>query len=269
MRTELDDLADKILAAPKYRGIGIPRETILDLLEDADRNGLTGKRALKAARKKLHNIIAPYLGDPDYPAAQAALTAAFNAGDEDAVQAACLGLLKMHASTRERVSLLGAFYTRLFGLTGVPRVVLDLACGLHPLSFPWMGLGTSTAYHAYDIHQPRIELLNHYFSLQGLPQAARLQDILVDPPAIKADIAFFFKEAHRFEKRRRGCNLPMWRALDVHWLLVSLPSHSLKGADLEDQHRRLVAEIIAGENWPMTEITFENEIVFCVEIGQA
>ncbi len=35
---------------------------------------------------------------------------------------------------------------------------------------------------------------------------ARVQDILIKPPDVEADIAFFFKEAHRFEQRQHGCN---------------------------------------------------------------
>ena len=45
--------------------------------------------------------------------------------------------------------------------------VLDLACGLHPLAFPWMGLPLTTQYYAYDIHQPRVDLIGHFFNFKS------------------------------------------------------------------------------------------------------
>jgi len=91
------------------------------------------------------------------------------------------------------------------------------------------------------------------------------QDILVNPPAIEADVAFFFKEAHRFEQRRKGCNREFWQQIHARHLLVSLPTQNLTGTHPKtDQHRRLVMESIAGLPWQVQEIEFENEIVFCI-----
>lgn len=264
----LDELVDDILSTRKYRDLGIPTETLRDLLVRELPRHRSAKDAVKAVRKKLHNIVADYLGDPDYPAASFALEAAFQSGDLSQVKAACAAVLDTHASTRERLSILADFYPRLFALTGQPQVVLDLACGLHPLGFPWMGLPLSVQYHAYDIHAPRVDFINHYFVLQGLPPLAVHQDILMTPPQIEGDVAFFFKEAHRFEQRQHGCNLLFWQALKVRWLLVSLPPASLTGRhSLVDGHRQLVKQAIAGQPWRVTEILFENELVFCIDKG--
>ena len=168
----------------------------------------------------------------------------------------CAELLKTHASTRERLAYQSEFYAAIFAVTGMPKTILDLACGLNPLAFAWMGLPLTTQYHAYDLHQPRVELINHYFKLQGLAQLAEHGDILVHPPQIQAEVAFFFKEAHRFEQRRRGCNREFWLALNVNWLVVTLPASSLTGRhDLAVGHRKLVSETLAGLDWPMQRTT--------------
>ena len=205
-------------------------DTLRDVLErEVSASGRSSKEALKAVRQKLHNIVAPYLGDPEYPAAERELAAAFASADPQAVRAACAGILSAHASTRERISILDEFYPRIFAATGKPAAILDVACGLNPLTFPWMGLPLTTRYHAYDIHGPRVEFLNRYFRLQGLAELAQQQDVLVHPPEEEAEVALLFKEAHRFEQRQRGCNAPLWDALRVRYLLVSLPTHSLSG----------------------------------------
>ncbi len=269
MPDDLQPLIDEILSARPYRGLGLPAETVRQLLAQELPRHRSQKDAIKSVRQKLHNIVAPYLGDPDYPAAAAQLDLAFDSRDPLQVQAACRQLLSSHASTRERLPLLPDFYSRLWSVTGIPSSVLDLACGLHPFGLPWMSLPVSTRsvrYYACDIHRTRVELINHFFSRLGLEPLACLQDVLVSPPQVAADVAFFFKEAHRFEQRQHGCNRPFWQALNVQWLLVSLPTESLSQKhSLLEGHRRLVYNNLQGLDWPVTEVMFEGEIVFCIK----
>lgn len=265
-RQLLEDLAAQVRSSRKYRGIDIPTATLHDLLHQELERRPTQQAAMHAVREKLHNIVAPYLGDPDYPAARALIEDAFQSGQAAEIRAACLKMLSSHASTRERIPLLETFYPRLWQITGQPQVVLDLACGLHPFGLPWMGLDSQTRYFSYDLHRPRVDLLNHFFGLSGFEPLAYHQDILVRPPEQSADVAFFFKEAHRFEQRRHGCNRAFWQALNVRWLLVSLPASNLTGRrSLVERQRSLVQTTLADLDWPVTEITYDNELVFCIQ----
>jgi 16S rRNA (guanine(1405)-N(7))-methyltransferase len=261
----IQPLIDDLLNSRKYRSLNLPDETVRDLLEQELPRHRNSKDALKAVRHKLHTIVAPYLGDPDYEAMIGELSSAQAAGPE-ALREACTRILAAHASTRERLQVLDEFYPRLFALTGVPARILDLACGLNPFAWPWMGLPPSTAYFAYDIHSPRVAAINAFFKIQGVAPLAEVRDILVRPPLVEADVAFLFKEAHRMEQRQHGCSLPFWRALKVRWLLVSLPAESLSGRfQLAERQRALVSEAIGDAGWPVTELEFGSEIVFCID----
>lgn len=256
---------EEVRRSRKYRDLDLPEETLRDLVGHELGRHKSDRAALQAARERLHNLVAPYLGDPDYPSAMTSLETAFASGDAEAVKTACVELLKSHASTRERLAYQAEFYREIFAITGPPEIILDLACGLNPLAFSWMGLPPTVQYHAYDLHQPRVELLNHYFRLQGLAELAEHGDILVSPPQIRADAAFFFKEAHRFEQRRHGCNREFWLALDVNWLVVTLPASSLTGRhDLAAGHRKLVYDTLQGLDWPVIELLVGNELIFCI-----
>jgi 16S rRNA (guanine(1405)-N(7))-methyltransferase len=258
-------LTTEIQASRKYRGLALPAETLRGLLQQELVKGRTGSAALQAVREKLHNIVAPYLGDPDYPAAAIMLEQAVCNGDSDSVKAACQNIMAAHASTKERIPWLDTFYPQLWSITGTPGSVLDLACGLHPFGLPWMGLPQETQYHAFDLHTPRIESINHFLRLLGHEPLAVVQDILVNPPQLQADVALFFKEAHRFEQRQRGCNRPFFEALNVRWLLVSLPAADLSGHhSLVDRQRNLMDSILAGLDWPVQELLIGNELVFCI-----
>jgi len=257
---------DAILQSKKYRQMGIPESTLRDIVTEELGNYRSSKDAQKSVRHKLHTIMAPYLGDPDYDAEQARLQQLPQNTSMEDMRACCTPILMAHASTRERLPMLNRFYEGIFAHTGRPAAILDLACGLNPFALPWMGLDREIKYYAYDIHQPRVDLINTLLLKLGLEPLAKVTDILLEPPEIEADVAFLFKEAHRLEQRRRGCNLPLWKALKVRHLLVSLPSSSLSGQhDLAERQRHLVRTIIGDQPWHVDEMIFDTEMVFCIE----
>lgn len=259
-------LIEKILASRKYKHSGLNPGTVGDLIDHESARVSSEKELLKAVRRKLHNIVAPYLGEPNYQEYTEKLNGIKDLSLSSLeLREFCLDVLREHASTAERIPFIDTFYRDLFHQTGYPAIILDLACGLHPLAFPWMGLPLSTQYHAYDIIQPRINFINIFFEKIGLEPLAENRDILVDPPQVNADLGIFFKEAHRFEKREPGCNQPFWESLLVGTLAVSLPRSDLAGShSLVEYHRRLVYENSpVGSN--TTELEFPNELVFLIK----
>jgi len=262
----IQEMVESVINTKKYRHVGLNPATVEDLIRQEAPHHTTIKATLKAVKRKLHNIVAPYLGEPDYPALTEILWEIrdFSLNSEP-LRAFCLQVLGQHASTAERIPIMQDFYAQLFQVAGTPAVIHDLACGLHPLAFPWMGLPTSVRYYAYDILQPRVDFINTFFTLIGLEPLAENRDILVNPPRHPADLGIFFKEAHRFEKRQPGCNRIFWESLAVDKLAVSLPSRDLSGThSLEEVHRKLVHANLPG-NWRVEEILIKNEIVFLID----
>ncbi|MCB8967426.1 MAG: hypothetical protein H6660_11085 [Ardenticatenaceae bacterium] len=244
-------------------------DTIRELAEDALRRYKKPKQALKAVRAQLHSIMAPYLGDPVYEEAAARLTAVFATQDPVQIKETCRTILYDHLSTRERLPILQTFYREIFHITGKPKSLLDIACGLNPLAFPWMELPATTAFYAYDIHEPRIAFINHYFALQGLPPLAKVQDIALQFPQEQADVALFLKEMPRFARNYGDLGRPLLEALNVRWLVLSFPEVSTHGGrNLVNRYREFMQQLIAGHDWPLTELLFEGELVFCIHKGE-
>ncbi len=264
--SEIDALAADILGSKKYRDLDLSADTVRDVLTRELAAHRNRKDALHAARQKLHNIVAPYLGDPDYIEARARLEEIPPGSSLDAFRPVCAWILGQHASTAERQPVIEAFYAAIFEVIGQPAIVLDLACGLNPFAVPWMGLPVNVQYHAYDIHSPRLALIQRFFELCGAGGATHLQDVLVEPVRETADAAFFFKEAHRFEQRQHGSNAAFWEALPVRWLVVSLPASGLSGRnDLTAGQRSLVYGITGRHGWPVTELKVGSELIFCID----
>jgi 16S rRNA (guanine(1405)-N(7))-methyltransferase len=229
------------------------------------------KAVEKAARRQLHQIMAPYVGDPDYAEAAEALRTAFMTEDPEIVRATCAEILSAHVSTQERLAVIDTFYAEIFQVTGKPTAIMDIACALNPLTFPWMGLPTTTRYYAYDIHEIRVAFLNTYFERQGLPPLANVQDVGLTPPEETADVAFFLKELHRFEQHYSTAEDPtpgltLLKALRARHLVVSFPTVSLhSGRSLTDHYREYFQDLITDTGWRSTELLFKTELVFCVE----
>ncbi|HEY60411.1 MAG TPA: hypothetical protein G4N92_06990 [Anaerolineae bacterium] len=268
MKTNPDirNLADEILQSRKYRGLGIPIETVMDLLQQELKRHISQKQVLRVVRRKLHQIMAPYLGDLDYAQARQQLEGAFQTQDEVKIRLLCRDLLSQHISTHERLPNLSGFYENIFQRVGKPQTILDLACGLNPLALPWMNLPEDIQYHAYDIHKPRIELINRFFELSGLEPLAEVRDVLLTTPNQRADVAFLLKEPHRLELRRRGSNRELWAALNVSYLIISLPRYGLSSKfNLTEKIHKLVYGITDNYSWQIEESLFNDEIVFCIE----
>jgi 16S rRNA (guanine(1405)-N(7))-methyltransferase len=184
-----------------------------------------------------------------------------------AVRLVCHRLLSFHASTRERLHILDRFFATILGHTGVPRIVLDLACGLNPLALPWIGLKDGAVYHAYDIDARRIAFLNRYFALTHVQGKARLQDILCDPPVERADLALLLKTSACLEQQQKGSTLALLDALNASWIVVTFPVKSLgrREKGMARHYEDTFTEMMAGRPWPVTRIVFATELAFVVE----
>lgn len=263
----LNSLIQAVEASRKYRDLHIPHTTLRDILAYESQHSNSRKELEANFRKSLHNVMAPYLEEINYPAETAALHELhFQNPSQQTLKAWCLERMRLHASSRERLPHLEAFYQKIFTRIGTPKSILDLACALDPLSLPWMNLPPTTSFVAYDIHHPRLDFLQTFFEL-FYPQAQAIhQDILTDIPQQKADCAFFFKEAHRIEKRRPGSNRQLFAGLNVKWLVVSLPSRDLAGHhSLETYHTSLIQKSIEGQPWQLTTDILGDELLFFIK----
>jgi 16S rRNA (guanine(1405)-N(7))-methyltransferase len=210
--------------------------------------------------------MAPYLEDINYAVeTKSIIDLHAQMPSSETLKTWCRDRMRLHASSRERLPYLDIFYQKIITRIGIPGSILDLACALDPLGLPWMDLPPTTSFFAYDIHQPRLDFLQTFFQCFYPNASAIQQDILIHIPVQKADCAFFFKEAHRLEKRRPGSNRELFAGLNAKWLVVSLPSRDLAGHhSLETYHTNLVQKAIEGQPWQLTTDVAGDELIFFI-----
>jgi 16S rRNA (guanine(1405)-N(7))-methyltransferase len=262
---DVEQVVLSVLASRKYRHICVDTVRRIAGEELSRRRAL--KPAIKATKTKLHQVWAAYESPIDYPRAYEALRAAYQGRGDRGVRAVCRRLLGLHASTRERLPVLEEFYARVFAHTGTPHALLDLACGLNPLTVPWMGLPSGASYHAYDIDGERTAFLARFLDLAGLTGGAHLHDVICVPPRERAHVALLLKSAPCLEQQRRGGTLALLDALDVAYAVVSYPVKSLgrREKGMLANYARAFDQMLSDRPWQVERLEVETELVYVVD----
>ena len=214
----IEEIYGEVLLSKKYSPLytslvmRICREEYPKYKKDKDR--------VKAVKNKLHVIYGAFSGDDCHK--KSALI--INSGIHNANTA----VMRLHASTNERLDSLGEFYDFIFGIVGKAESVLDIGCGFNPFSLPHIPADIKK-YYAYDIDYRTVELLNRYFDSLNLPRLASCADIVAETPLDAADVAFVFKLMPVIEIQSAGRGFQMLQEINAGYIVVSYPVRSLCG----------------------------------------
>lgn len=263
--TQMNNLIATVRQSPKYRHIS--EDLIRYLLQRELSVGRPAKEAVKAVKNKLHQIAGAYAtGRFRYKEWLADLTAAVQTGNEEALKAVCLRIMRFHASTRERLNILDEFYATTLAEVGPIRSVLDVACGLNPLAVSWMPLADEATYCACDIYQDMVAFLGAFFELLGLSGQARVCNVITEVPEERVQVALILKVLPPLEQVDKSAGIRLLRALQAEHMLVSFPAQSLGGRNKQmvENYEVRFRQLIEGERWEVQRFEFATELAFLV-----
>jgi 16S rRNA (guanine(1405)-N(7))-methyltransferase len=171
-----------------------------------------------------------------------------------------------HASTRERLPFLEEFYMTC--LAGLPPVnsVLDVACGLNPLSIPWMGLANGAHYTAVDIYRDMMGFISDALALLPVNGSSLTGDVITACPTQPVDLALILKTIPCLEQIDKSAGERLLDTIQAEAMLVSFPMRSLGGRDvgMAENYEKRFLEIASGKRWRVKRYEFQNELVFRV-----
>lgn len=265
MDDSLDTLVTAVLSSTKYRHVSPAFVRSIGARELAVRPNL--KAAIKATKNALHQAGGAFQdAQIDYAQALARLRPAAVAPEPDALRDACRSVMAAHTSTRERLPILDEFYATTLASVPPPGRVLDIACGLNPLTRPWMPIPATAEYIACDIYSDQMAFINEFFALAGYAGRAEVRDVIGSPPDEPADLALILKTLPCLEAVDRHAPARLLDAVRAPLLLVSFPAQSLGGrrkgmvAHYEERFRGLLVE----RGWPAERFEFKTELAFLV-----
>jgi len=265
-KEQLDLLVKAVLRSSKYRNVCEGLIKNIGMHELSKRQNL--KIAIKSTKNKLHQIGGAYfLKKPNYGFWLKKLTNAKRSGEEGLFREACAEVMGYHYSTRERLDIIDEFYARIFSLLPSVNSIMDVACGFHPLSIPWMPISKKTKYYAYDVYKDMIDFLNKFMTIQNVQGYAEARDVVQNTPKIYADLAFVLYTLPCLEQIEKSAGLKVLESINSNFLVVSFPVHSLGGRE-KDMRRFYEArfdKLTQEKNWTIQRLEFRTELVFLIK----
>lgn len=259
----LDTLAAAVAEGGKYHDVCPALIRSIGARELSARRNL--KEAIKATKNKLHQVGAAYWETrPHYAAWLRELESTAQSQDDSSVRAACARIMSQHASSRERLPFLADFYAQTLQALAPVRSVLDIACGLNPLSIPWMPLAKVAKYYAYDIYEGLMDFTRASLSRLGVAGDAVCCDVLSYDAYPEADVALLLKAIPCLEQLSKEAVLRLLESIPARCLVVSFPAHSLGGRDkgMPNHYEAHLNDLIRDTGWHAQRLMFASELVF-------
>ena len=220
------------------------------------------KELVKAVRAILRRNVGLYEGDPRHR--EALLADLRQSSTSEQREEILTHLLATHASTRERLPFYDTVYAKIFAITGMPKVVLDMGCGLNPLSFP----DRDATYIGVDIDRALCSVVEQYFSIAGVEGECKIVDVKgIDQikRLPKADVAFVFKLLELLEKGEGHKRSELLiKALPARWVIVSFPTMTSSGRPMRSPRRAWIELMLKRLGYEYETFTIPNEIFYVI-----
>jgi len=177
-------------------------------------------------------------------------------------------LLMKHESTRERSDFYPELYADIFHITGNPKSILDLGCGLNPLSYKFLKI--SPEYFAIDISSTITGIVNDFFSknkINGKAEILNLREIKNKKLNLpKADICFMFKllDSIEMEKGHKIAE-KLVKEVPCNWIAASFSKKTLSGKPMNHPYRGWIEQMCRRLGYFYEVIDFKNEVFYLIK----
>ena len=221
------DIPEKLLKSKKYGDV-CP-DTVARIWAECQVKYKKPKDADRAAREALHGLTGAFLTPGEALACRTDIRL-WAAGDQsdDRLEA----ILRHHASIRERLPLesMDVLYSRIFEITGTPKAILDLACGINPIYLCARGHAVT----GIDISGHAVDLVNAFGESCPVAVKAICADLLCGNaiPAGHFDIALMFKILPLLNRQYPDAVERVFNAIDADFLVISFPTRTLSGKNV-------------------------------------
>ncbi len=181
-------------------------------------------------------------------------------------------LLLSHKSTAERYPYYEQFYKELFEITGKPTSIIDLGCGMNPLSFSFMNL-KKVSYFAYDISTADLDILHSFFEnkkeIDGTTSVINLFEAKSKPlfeGLPQFDLCFLFKVLEIIEQSKsHKISEKIITSVPAIWVVVSFPTKTISGKPMKHPRRGWIERMLERLSYSYSVLTFENEIYYVIK----
>lgn len=151
-------------------------------------------------------------------------------------------------------------YEKIFEITGKPQKILDLGCGLNPLSFE----DKDVYYIACDINKENCEIIKKYLDKIGIKNKVICADLL----KIKedAEVCFLFRVLDALD-RSKGHKISenLIKSLNCKYIVVSFSTKTLSGKEMNHPYRGWIERMLNRLGYKFEILKQESEIFYVIK----
>lgn len=263
-KIDLVTLLTEVTKGPKYALID-PHLIRLIAEEEAYRQPKLAL-AVKSTRTRLHQLVGAFYERPSTYAQLGKLIKSLPNNSNDSLRSFALQAMPLHASTAERLPFIADFYKVSLQNLEPINSVLDLGCGLNPLSIPFLPLVEGFRYEATDVLIPMLDFLNTYFLQVGVNGRASLLDLSTQIPEQSVDLVMMLKLIPLLDQIDKSIAPRLLQVLKAKAILVSFPLKSLggRGKGMLATYEKRFEELTVGMDATIEVYRFPNELVYLI-----
>ncbi|HLP79387.1 MAG TPA: hypothetical protein VK158_02030 [Acidobacteriota bacterium] len=174
-------------------------------------------------------------------------------------------ILDSHLSTKERLPYYKEFFQKILDITGQPKKILDLACGLNPIAY-YAFSNKKTQYVAIDVAQ--MQAMQGFFDFNKLPAKAVSIDLIHQLALLSEyketfDVCFLLKTLDTLESQKLYVTYDVIKAVKAKYYVASFPIKNVKGMQMDRTSKinwfeKMLPRL--GLTWKTIE--FDTEVVY-------
>lgn len=168
--------------------------------------------------------------------------------------------LESHKSTKERLSLYPKIYEKIFKITGKPNTILDISCGLNPLTYNY--LDKNTRFIATELTKKDCDFIRNYLKKNNLRGEVLQIDLFKENNFPKADVCFLFKILDIIPKNKAE---ELLNSIPADYIIASFSLINIHGRKMNYPLQGWFQRMLKRLNLKYKLIKEENEIFYVIK----
>lgn len=176
-------------------------------------------------------------------------------------------ILKSHVSTKERMRIYPVLYKKIWEVTGKPKSIMDLGCGMNPFSFKYMYL-EKIEYFASDISHQDCDFIQKYFdSEHGINGTTKVVDVLKDDltKLKETDVCFLFKLLDPALVKNRKTAEKIIETVPATWVIASFSTRTVGARQMNNANRSWILNLAGKKDYFVKVLKFDNELFYVIK----
>ena len=174
--------------------------------------------------------------------------------------------LKAHKSSKDRLKIYPTLYKEIFQITGKPKVILDLGCGLNPLSYNY--LECKPLYIASEWNKKDCNKITDYFKKNNIKGKVLQLDLRKDFTYPRSDIVFLFSVFDIIETKGHKLAEKIIKALKSKYVVVSFSTKTFSNKKMNYPKRGWIERMLKRLDLRYKKLSYMNEIFYVIKLVQ-